>query len=460
MRLRPAFAIPVLVAATSVLASAPAWAADPAVALRVEAGGAGGFRAEVSDHGLAGHFAGRLTYRLASVLAAGLRVGGSFFPPAGTDRDLAHAAYEVGVTAHLAKGLWADGYLGYHDMMDQGGFGFDLSAGYDLAVGSTAGVGPFVGYSLAALDETEHFIQFGIGGSFGLAGPALAQANDSSDPDQDGLVGDHDRCPDEAEDVDNHEDEDGCPDPDNDSDHILDANDECPNEAEDVDEFEDEDGCPDPDNDGDEVLDASDRCPTEPEDRDEFQDEDGCPDPDNDEDQVPDASDQCPTEPEDRDGWQDDDGCPDVDNDGDGKNDAEDSCPNEPQTGTSTDGCPQHLRVDEGGAVRLLGPLEFRGANVGPASNRILDDLAAVLRAANAPARVTIQVFSHPAGAAPALLALTQRRADAVKAALVSRQVPADRVEATGMGGQDPVAEGNSATARRENERVVVTFAR
>ena len=460
MRLRATFAVSVVIAAASWLAATPSFAADPALALRVEAGGAGGFRDEVSEHGLAVHFAGRLTYRLASVLAAGVRVGGSFFPPAGTDRDLAHAAYEVGVTAHLAKGLWADGYLGYHDMLDQGGFGFDLSAGYDLAVGTTAGVGPFVGYSLAALDETEHFIQFGIGGSFGLAGPALAQASDTSDADQDGLAGEDDRCPDEAEDVDNYEDEDGCPDPDNDGDHILDANDECPNEAEDVDEFEDDDGCPDPDNDGDEVPDVADRCPTEREDRDDFQDDDGCPDPDNDEDQVPDATDRCPTEGEDRDGWQDDDGCPDVDNDGDGHNDADDACPNEPQTGTSTDGCPQRLRVDEGGAVRLLEPIKFRGSNLDPASNGVLDDIAAVLRGPNAPARVTVQVFSHPAGAAPALVALTQRRADAVKAALVSRQVPEDHIEAAGMGGQDPVAEGNTAAARRENERVVVKFAR
>lgn len=446
----------------AVLAAAPraASAADPALSLRVEAGGAGGLGDAVAEHGLAVHFGGRITYRIVAPIAVGLRVGGSFFPPAGTDSDLAHGAYQLGVTTHIGKGLWADGYLGYHELSEQGGFGFDVSAGYDLPASATAGVGPFVGYSLAALDETEHFLQFGIGGSFGLPGPRLAAEGDASDPDQDGLAGAEDRCADEAEDVDDHEDTDGCPDPDDDDDRILDANDECAGEAEDEDGFEDENGCPDPDNDGDQVVDTGDRCATEQEDRDSFQDEDGCPDPDNDADQVLDAADRCAAEAEDRDSFQDDDGCPDADNDGDGKTDADDSCPNEPQTGTATDGCPQRLRVDPAGAVRLLEPLRFRGANVDPASNGVLDDLAAALRAPNAPSRVTVRVFVHPAGAAPALVAQTQRRADAVKAALVSRQVPADRIEATGMGGASPVAEGNTADARRQNERVEIGLAR
>jgi outer membrane protein OmpA-like peptidoglycan-associated protein len=116
--------------------------------------------------------------------------------------------------------------------------------------------------------------------------------------------------------------------------------------------------------------------------------------------------------------------------------------------------------VDTAGLARLLEPIKFRGANLDPASNGVLDDLAAILRAPNAPARVTIQAFAQPGGAAPALTATTQRRADAVKAALVTRQVPAERIEATGMGGQNPVAPGNSAAARRQNERVEVKFTR
>src|SRR6188768_1600938 len=40
------------------------------------------------------------------------------------------------------------------------------------------------------------------------------------------------------------EDFDGFPDPDNDRDGVLDANDKCPNDAEDIDQVDDTDGCP------------------------------------------------------------------------------------------------------------------------------------------------------------------------------------------------------------------------
>ncbi|HLL22497.1 MAG TPA: OmpA family protein, partial [Kofleriaceae bacterium] len=47
-------------------------------------------------------------------------------------------------------------------------------------------------------------------------------------------------------------------------DGIADKIDACPNDAEDKDNFEDDDGCPDPDNDKDGVLDGDDKCPNEP----------------------------------------------------------------------------------------------------------------------------------------------------------------------------------------------------
>src|SRR5213075_2360218 len=45
--------------------------------------------------------------------------------------------------------------------------------------------------------------------------------------------------------MDNFQDEDGCPDPDNDKDGIPDKDDKCPNEPETINGFQDEDGCPD-----------------------------------------------------------------------------------------------------------------------------------------------------------------------------------------------------------------------
>ena len=61
-----------------------------------------------------------------------------------------------------------------------------------------------------------------------------------------------------------------------DEDGLLNVVDDCPYDAEDFDEFEDTDGCPEPDNDGDGVLDIDDECPLAPEDLDGNEDEDGC----------------------------------------------------------------------------------------------------------------------------------------------------------------------------------------
>ncbi len=97
---------------------------------------------------------------------------------------------------------------------------------------------------------------------------------------------------------------------DKDHDGVPNKTDTCKEEPEDLDEFQDEDGCPDVDNDEDGIADTDDGCAAEPEDKDGFQDEDGCPDPDNDADGVLDASDTCPDEVEDKAGASD--GCPEV----------------------------------------------------------------------------------------------------------------------------------------------------
>ena len=101
--------------------------------------------------------------------------------------------------------------------------------------------------------------------------------------------------------------------PDQDLDGIPDQEDECPTVAEDYDQFEDVDGCPEPDNDRDGVCDAifagmvqgegvvgdlecdgADSCPLVAEDLDGFEDGDGCPDEDNDRDGIADRVDLCP----------------------------------------------------------------------------------------------------------------------------------------------------------------------
>src|SRR5690606_33179753 len=67
----------------------------------------------------------------------------------------------------------------------------------------------------------------------------------------------------------------------------CDGSDQCPDDPEDIDQWQDEDGCPDIDNDEDKIPDVADQCPTpqdpnsspydSAEDYDGDQDEDGCP---------------------------------------------------------------------------------------------------------------------------------------------------------------------------------------
>ncbi|MBI2894599.1 MAG: thrombospondin type 3 repeat-containing protein [Deltaproteobacteria bacterium] len=247
-----------------------------------------------------------------------------------------------------------------------------------------------------------------------------------SDNDADGVYDFEDRCPVEAAVRNRDADGDGCTDPDRDSDGILDEADDCPEEAEDRDEFQDSDGCPDPDNDGDAIPDASDQCPNDREDRPSEQD--GCPDPDDDDDGIPDEQDRCPSDAEDRDQFEDEDGCPDPDNDHDGVLDAADRCPDQLETINGVrddDGCADRggraLAALASGALALNGAIGFDAAGAPTAAaQRVLDQLAMVL-IANQGVRILV---TGPAGEGSA------DRAGAVKAYLSSRGVATGRIDA------------------------------
>jgi len=271
---------------------------------------------------------------------------------------------------------------------------------------------------------------------FGRHAPVKVEPVVDNDPDHDGVVGAADQCPNEAEDKDGFQDEDGCPDPDNDGDGVADAQDKCPGEAEDKDGFQDEDGCPDPDNDGDGIADAQDKCPNEAEDKDGFQDEDGCPDPDNDGDGVPDAQDKCPLEPETKNGFQDEDGCPDE--------------------------IPAKLKQFTG----VIQGINFKvsDAALAPASYPTLDKAVAVLKEFG---DLKLEIQGHtddqPLKRGSKFTdnqALSQARADAVKAYFVSKGIDESRVIAKGFGDSAPVEDpkdlkgGKLNAARAKNRRV------
>jgi len=50
--------------------------------------------------------------------------------------------------------------------------------------------------------------------------------------------------------------------------------------------------------------------------------------------------------------------------------------------------------------------------------------------------------------------ALSQKRADAVKAYLVSKNIAESRLTATGMGQDEPIADNKTAAGRAKNRRV------
>jgi outer membrane protein OmpA-like peptidoglycan-associated protein len=277
------------------------------------------------------------------------------------------------------------------------------------------------------------------------------------DSDKDGIADDVDGCPDQAEDIDGHDDKDGCPDLDNDGDGLPDKADMCPDLAEDVDSFEDGDGCPDLDNDQDGIPDLKDKCPGEPEDFDGEMDDDGCPDlvKDSDNDGVADDIDRCPLQAEDVDGYQDDDGCPDLDNDLDGIPDAQDKCPTQPETFNNvddTDGCPDAKEIGKQFILRGIN-FESGSAALTPDSHPVLDQVIASL---NSYPEVRLEIRGHTDSQGPAAfnLQLSQKRAESVRQYLINGGIAADRITAIGVGEEEPISSNGTAEGRSQNRRI------
>lgn len=247
---------------------------------------------------------------------------------------------------------------------------------------------------------------------------------------------------------------------DRDHDGILDSADACPDEAEDRDDFQDQDGCPERDNDRDMVLDIHDHCPLEPEDLDGSQDADGCPEGDNDGDGILDDADNCPSDPEDTDGFQDADGCPDPDNDADGILDALDACPYEAETKNGEhdeDGCPDKIRVDrKQGQILILEPVQFalNSARILPESFDMLNEIATVMKAHPEISQLSIEGHTDSNGSDLRNQILSEERAQSVREYLVKAGIPWERLEAQGFGESRPIADNNTPEGRAKNRRV------
>jgi outer membrane protein OmpA-like peptidoglycan-associated protein len=211
---------------------------------------------------------------------------------------------------------------------------------------------------------------------------------------------------------------------------------------------------PPPDRDGDHVVDADDRCADVAEDLDGFEDADGCPDPDDDGDGVADGFDRCRRIA----GIVENAGCPDTDSDGDRLVDRLDECP-DLKGPASNKGCPKRA------AVRLVGTrIEFKepiyfatGKDViQKQSFPLLDAISTVIRAHPEILELRIEGHTDSQGMETYNLALSDRRAKAVVAALVKRGIAAERLEGLGFGPSRPVADNKTRAGRAKNRRVEI----
>lgn len=140
-----------------------------------------------------------------------------------------------------------------------------------------------------------------------------------------------------------------------------------------------------------------------------------------------------------------------VDSDGDGVTDDLDKCPGTP-AGVAVDasGCPR------AGSITLEGVnFEFNSDRLTTASLGVLDGVAADLKK-HPRLRIELQGHTDSSGADAYNLALSQKRADAVRTRLVEQGVPAGQLESKGYGESQPIANNATPDGRAQNRRVVM----
>lgn len=100
---------------------------------------------------------------------------------------------------------------------------------------------------------------------------------------------------------------------------------------------------------------------------------------------------------------------------------------------------------------------EVGRAELQPGALRAVERMAAVL-VDNPARRVMIEGFTDSTGSSDSNIALSERRADAVRLALLSRGVANDRVNVRGLGPSYPVATNATPEGRQLNRRVELIF--
>ncbi|OGX90980.1 hypothetical protein BEN49_05730 [Hymenobacter coccineus] len=261
----------------------------------------------------------------------------------------------------------------------------------------------------------------------------------AKDTDGDGVADKKDKCPNTPTGV--KVDATGCP-LDTDGDGVADYQDKCP----DVKGLAALQGCPDADGDG--VADNDDKCPNTP--AGVKVDATGCP-LDTDGDGVSDDKDKCPNTPS---GVKvDATGCP-VDTDGDGVPDYQDKCPDRAGP-ASNQGCPEipaEKRKVLNEATKYIN-FDFNKATLKPSSFPRLQQMVQIM---NEYPDYSLSIAGHTdsKGDDNHNLELSYDRAASARTYMLSKGVPAERIEARGYGETKPIADNKTAAGQARNRRV------
>jgi outer membrane protein OmpA-like peptidoglycan-associated protein len=302
----------------------------------------------------------------------------------------------------------------------------------------------------------------------GWAPMAPRPADPTADEDEDGVPDVRDACAGVRGAPSDDPTWDGCPPPDRDGDEVADAVDACPGTVGRRSGDPTRNGCP-ADYDRDGVADAADACPNQAGIASGDASRHGCPgDPDGDGDGIADARDACPEVKGARNDDPSQHGCPAADGDGDGIADAEDACPSErgaAHADRAHHGCPKDVRVTTGEIV-ILKQVRFRfgqaslDQTVDPVSDDLLTEVRDVIQQHPEIEIIEVQGHADDVGAPAVNQAISQRRAEAVRAWLVRRGVDGARLVARGYGSTVPIAPNTTEEGRQRNRRVQFVIAK
>ena len=169
-----------------------------------------------------------------------------------------------------------------------------------------------------------------------------------------------------------------------------------------------------------------------------------------------------------------------VDSDGDGVKDSMDVCPNTPAESAVNDrGCPirdNRRYIEKPRETFSSVPIKQRGTSsfkILPTTRKILDihfklnsdevaqssreTIRKFVGAVNhASSKITVEGYTDSTGSYEKNIALSQRRAEAVKKLMIQYGVDSSRIKAVGKGSLNPISTNDTEVGRAENRRIEI----